>query len=106
MRTDEIWRRTDSALCFDLTFVICDTVAADSIDDVAESFDLGDKGVDILFRNFEILVVLSGLDIGTLQQIEKTFLLIGVARENFRQLQRVRFALLDQKIQTVLFIAI
>lgn len=73
MRTDEIWRRTDSALCFDLTFVICDTVAADSIDDVAESFDLGDKGVDILFRDYELLLVVAGFDIGTFSRSKRRF---------------------------------
>lgn len=41
----------------DLTFVICNAFAADLFDDVAELFDLGDKGVDVLFRNFEIGIV-------------------------------------------------
>lgn len=72
----------------DLTFVICNAFAADHFDYIAELLDLGDKGIDVLFRNLEIGIV-ARLDIGTLQQIKQTLLLGRVAGQCLEYLRRM-----------------
>ncbi len=66
----------------DLTFVICNAFAADHFDYIAELLDLGDKGIDVLFRDLEIGVV-ARFDIRALQQVEQPFFFGRVARERF-----------------------
>lgn len=92
-------------LFLDLTFVICNAFAADHFDYIAELLDLGDKGIDILFRNFEIGVV-ARLDIGALQEVEKTFLLRRIAREYFEDLRRVLFRRVHQLRQVMTFVTV
>ena len=89
----------------DLTFVECDTVTTDLFDYIAELLDLGDKGVDVLFRNFEIWIV-TRFYIGTLQQIEEPFFLGRVARECFEDFRRVLFRRVHQFRQVMAFVTV
>ena len=56
----------------DLVVVIDYAFSADLFDDIAELSDLGNQGVDILFRNLEIWII-ARFYIGALQQIEQSF---------------------------------
>ena len=89
----------------DLTFVICNAFAADHFDYIAELLDLGDKGIDVLFRNFKIGVV-ARFDVCALQQIEEPFFLRRVAREYFEDLRRVLFRRVHQLRQVMAFVTV
>ena len=70
--------------------VFGNAVAADFFGDVTQAFDFRHKGVDVFFRDDEI-VVIPGFDVGALQQSEQPFFFRGVTRKDLRH-ERVQGA--------------
>ena len=85
--------------------VFGNAVAADFFGDVTQAFDFRHKGVDVFFRDDEI-VVIPGFDVGALQQSEQPLFFRGVTRKDLRQLQRVRLAFFYQKFEVVFFVPV
>ena len=81
-----------------ITAIFGDPLFADLFHDTAESFDLGDEGVDVGFGDDEVLFVVAGFQIGAAQQVEQAFFFVRVAGEYLCQFQRIGLALLDQKL--------